>query len=52
MSAEGGKTVIGLSNDHKPTDEIEMVRILGNDGRIYQNASIVNVQQQAGGLQS
>ena len=52
MSADGGKTVIGLSNDHKPTDDIEMARILGNNGRIYQNASIVNVQQQAGGLQS
>ena len=44
MSADGGKSIVGLSNDHKPTDEIEMYRILNNNGRIYQNASIVNVQ--------
>ena len=43
MSADGGKQVVGLSNDHKPTDDIEMYRILTNNGRIYQNASIVNV---------
>ena len=43
MSVDGGKQVFGLSNDHKPTDDIEMERILGNSGRIYQNASIVQV---------
>ena len=43
MSVDGGKQVWGLSNDHKPTDEVEMERILGNNGRIYQNSSIVNV---------
>ena len=52
MSVDGGKQVLGLSNDHKPTDDVEMERILGNNGRIYQNASIVNVQQPVGGLQS
>lgn len=35
MSADGGKVVVGLSNDHKPTDEIEVDRILSNNGRIY-----------------
>lgn len=52
LSADGGKVVVGLSNDHKPTDEIEIDRILSNNGRIYQNASIVNVQQQYGQIQS
>ena len=44
MSSDGGRQVIGLSTDHKPTEEVEMHRILTNGGRIYQNASIVNVQ--------
>ena len=52
MSVDGGKQVVGLSNDHKPTDEIETERILSNNGRIYQNASIVNVNAPTGGLQS
>ena len=52
LSADGGRTVVGLSNDHKPTDEIEVDRILGNNGRIYQNASVVSVQQQNGNVQS
>ena len=43
MSAEGGKKVYGLSVDHKPTDDVEVNRILSNNGRIYQNASIVNL---------
>ena len=52
MSSDGGREVIALSNDHKPTDDIEMYRILNNNGRIYQNASIVNVQQPTGNVQS
>ena len=43
MSADGGRQVVGLSTDHKPTEEVEMHRILNKGGRIYQNASIVNV---------
>ena len=43
MSVDGGRQVVGLSTDHKPTDDVEMHRILSNNGRIYQNASIVNV---------
>ena len=35
MSTKGGKKVVTLSNDHKPTDDIEVERILSNDGRIY-----------------
>jgi hypothetical protein len=42
MSANGGKSIVTLSNDHKPTDDIEVERILRNDGRIYQNTSVVN----------
>ena len=35
MSAENGKKIVVLSNDHKPTDDIEMKRIQENGGRIY-----------------
>lgn len=35
MSAEQGEKVFVLSNDHKPTDEVEMKRIVENGGRIY-----------------
>jgi len=42
MSVNGGKQVVTLSNDHKPTDEIEVGRILRNNGRIYQNTTIGN----------
>lgn len=45
MSVNGGKQVVTLSNDHKPTDEIEVERILRNEGRIYQNTSIVSQTQ-------
>ena len=32
LSVDGGKQVIALSNDHKPTDPIEKERILANGG--------------------
>ena len=35
LSANGGKTVYSLSEDHKPTEENEMDRILNSNGRIY-----------------
>jgi protein phosphatase 2C family protein 2/3 len=35
MSGSGGKKVYDLSEDHKPTEENEMDRILNNNGRIY-----------------
>jgi len=35
MSCEHGEKVVVLSNDHKPTDEVEMKRIVENGGRIY-----------------
>lgn len=41
MSAEQGRQVIVLSNDHKPTDEVEMKRIMENGGKIYQNSSVI-----------
>ena len=36
MSVMGGEKIIALSNDHKPTDEIETKRITENNGKIYQ----------------
>jgi protein phosphatase 2C family protein 2/3 len=41
MSAEHGEKIVVLSNDHKPTDEVEMKRIQENGGRIYQNSSVI-----------
>jgi protein phosphatase 2C family protein 2/3 len=41
MSADGGEKIIVLSNDHKPTDEVEMKRIIENGGKIYQNSSVI-----------
>ena len=35
MSADGGEKVIALSNDHKPTDDVEVKRITENGGKIY-----------------
>ena len=35
MSVDGGKQVLTLSNDHKPTDKVEVERILKNGGQIY-----------------
>ena len=32
MSVNGGKQVVTLSNDHKPTDVIEVQRILKHGG--------------------
>jgi len=37
MSTDRGKHVVPLSRDHKPTDEDEQKRILGNGGKIYQS---------------
>ena len=41
MSAENGEKIVVLSNDHKPTDEVETKRIQENGGRIYQNSSVI-----------
>ena len=41
MSGELGEKVYELSNDHKPTDDIEVKRIVENGGRIYQNTSVI-----------
>jgi serine/threonine protein phosphatase PrpC len=35
MSVDGGEKIFELSNDHKPTDEVEMKRIIENGGKIY-----------------
>ena len=45
MSGQGGHKVYDLSEDHKPTEENEMDRILNNGGRIYQNASVQQSNQ-------
>lgn len=41
MSADKGQKVFVLSNDHKPTEDGEVKRIVENGGRIYQNSSVV-----------
>jgi serine/threonine protein phosphatase PrpC len=35
MSADGGEKIFLLSNDHKPTDDVEVKRIVENGGKIY-----------------
>ena len=42
MSAEGGEKIFTLSNDHKPTEDGEVKRIVENGGRIYQNSNVMN----------
>lgn len=41
MSGDQGEKVYVLSNDHKPTDEVEIKRIVENGGKIYQNTSTI-----------
>lgn len=48
MSVDGGEKIYILSTDHKPTDEIEIKRIIENGGRIYQNSSVIPVQTSPG----
>jgi serine/threonine protein phosphatase PrpC len=36
MSSDGGNFSMNLSIDHKPNDDNEQKRILGNGGRVYQ----------------
>ena len=35
MSADCGEKIFLLSTDHKPTEEVEMKRIIENGGKIY-----------------
>jgi serine/threonine protein phosphatase PrpC len=35
MSADGGEKIFLLSTDHKPTEDVEMKRIIENGGKIY-----------------
>ena len=48
MSGEGGKKIVNLSIDHKPTEDVEIDRIVNNDGRIYQNSSLIQQQTSSG----
>lgn len=41
MSANGGKKSLALSKDHKPNEEGEVYRIVGNGGKIYQTQTMV-----------
>jgi protein phosphatase 2C family protein 2/3 len=41
MSADGGEKIFALSNDHKPTDDVEIKRIIDHGGKIYQNSSVI-----------
>ena len=43
MSAEEGNKIYRLSRDHRPTDDIEAVRIIENGGRIYQTQTTANL---------
>ena len=48
MSADGGEKIFLLSNDHKPTDDVEIKRIIDNGGKIYQNSSVIPASSPAG----
>lgn len=41
MSADLGDKIYVLSNDHKPTDEQELKRIIDNGGKVYQTQTTV-----------
>lgn len=41
MSANDGQKFIQISNDHKPSEEIERKRILKAGGNVYQNNNIM-----------
>lgn len=40
MSADLGSKIYCLTNDHKPTDDIEKERIEGNGGSVYQTQTV------------
>lgn len=42
LSASGGRQIMTLSNDHKPTDPLEADRIIAHNGRIYQNTQVIS----------
>ena len=48
MSADGGEKLFLLSTDHKPTEEVEMKRIIDNGGRIYQNSQVIQTNPALG----
>lgn len=48
MSASGGEKLFLLSTDHKPTEELEMKRIIDNGGRIYQNSQVIQTDPSLG----
>jgi serine/threonine protein phosphatase PrpC len=50
MSADGGEKIFLLSTDHKPTEEVEMKRIIENGGKIYQNSSVLPANMSSKGV--
>ena len=48
MSADGGEKLFLLSTDHKPTEELEMKRIIEQGGRIYQNSQVIQTNPSLG----
>ena len=42
LSKNGGKEIIALSNDHKPSKSSEMERIFKNKGHLYCNYSNIS----------
>ena len=48
MSADGGEKLFLLSTDHKPTDEVEVKRIVESGGKIYQNSQMVQTNPSLG----
>ena len=48
MSADIGDKIYCLSNDHKPTNENEIKRIVTNGGKIYQTQTTYSVPRRNG----
>ena len=48
MSGDMGDKIYWLSNDHKPTNENEIKRIVSNGGKIYQTQTTYSVPPRRG----
>lgn len=43
MSCDGGKYLIPLSHDHKPSEKGEALRIQQGGGKVYQTQSVIRI---------